>query len=184
MKPEGQRLASAYLDGVRDAALQEELARYLEAHPEELDEFLHLLRDHAAIGWTLSGNPERLPTLVMDTVRYGEDEGAFARRVEEALQREPAEAPVPESASRGARARRASSKKIASRHVRRLRARSERPWAVPAWVYPVGLVQSTSIHLVAEICTAGISKSGTNPKQKNTDRPCHHCCNNKYESKG
>lgn len=101
MKPEGKRLASLYLDGEGGPELQEELSRYLKENPEELDEFLELVRDHAALSSVLAPEQDRLASLVTSALRFRDSRDAFAQDVQEAVRRK--EAAAPRARRRGSR---------------------------------------------------------------------------------
>jgi hypothetical protein len=92
MKPEGEKLAARYFESAGDEQVQLELQRYLASNPDDLREFVELLRDHAAMTFILGEKEDRLPSLVMSALDFRRTRDRFTESVEAALRDRPAPA--------------------------------------------------------------------------------------------
>ena len=85
MKDERDLLLARYLEDPSDPGVQEELAGYLEQHPEEIAGLLELLRDHAALTILQSKDPDRLASLVMSALEYRKTGQQFSEGIQRAV---------------------------------------------------------------------------------------------------
>ncbi len=86
MTPELEQLLAEYLDGAKDLAVQADLRKHVDAHPEDVAEIMDFVRDAASLQLILDSSRPALPELIFNTLNMDKSASTFTARVVHAIE--------------------------------------------------------------------------------------------------